>query len=126
MTWTYSGDPSTSDLDQVRFLCGDTDPAYSFLSDEEINYLLNGHTNLRRVAINAIEQIVTKLAASSVDYTIGPESVKASQRMANFARIKRLLQQDLRNGQAFPIMAPAEQPPCRPLFDIGMHDNGVQ
>ncbi|MNC35873.1 hypothetical protein D3C75_843710 [compost metagenome] len=126
MTWTYSGDPSTSDLDQVRFLCGDTDEAYSFLSDEEINFLMTDQKNLRRVAIKAIEQIVTKLAASSVDYTIGPESVKASQRMANFARIKRLLQQDLRAGLAFPIMTQAEEPPCRPLFNIGMHDNGVQ
>ncbi|MNO66693.1 hypothetical protein D3C76_574890 [compost metagenome] len=125
MTWSYSGDPTTSNLDLVRFLCGDTDPAYSFLSDEEINYLIGDKTNMKRVAINAIEQIVTKLSATSVDYTIGPESVKASQRMANFARIKRLLLQDLRAGFAVPIMTEAEEPPCRPLFDIGMHDNGV-
>lgn len=35
---TYSGDPSSSPLDEVRFLVGDTNPNAFDLSDPEINY----------------------------------------------------------------------------------------
>lgn len=40
MTWSYSGDPSSTLLDQTRFLCGDTNSDDQQLSNEEINYLL--------------------------------------------------------------------------------------
>lgn len=41
MTWTYSGDPSDSTGDAVRFLAGDTvQTADVTLTDEEIAYLL--------------------------------------------------------------------------------------
>ena len=36
--WSYSGDPSTSDRDQVRFLIGDTDREDQLVSDEEIDW----------------------------------------------------------------------------------------
>jgi len=39
MTWNYSGDPTTSSKDEIRFLIGDTDTDDQLLSDEEINYL---------------------------------------------------------------------------------------
>lgn len=41
MTWTYTGDPSVSPRDRVRFLVGDiTQTAEATLNDEEIEYLL--------------------------------------------------------------------------------------
>lgn len=40
MSWSYSGDPSSSPKDEVRFLISDTDTADQQLSDEEINYNL--------------------------------------------------------------------------------------
>ena len=40
MSWDYSGDPSTSDKDEVRFLTQDTDPDFPLLSDEEIGWLI--------------------------------------------------------------------------------------
>jgi len=36
--WTYTGDPTTSPKDEVRFLIGDTDPAAPELQDAEIIY----------------------------------------------------------------------------------------
>lgn len=45
MSWSYSGDPSTSALDSVRFLIFDTDTAAQLLSNEEINYLLSQESN---------------------------------------------------------------------------------
>lgn len=46
MTWTYTGDPSVSDRDKVRFLTGDVvSTAEATLSDEEIEYLLDEWAN---------------------------------------------------------------------------------
>lgn len=39
--WTYSGDPSTSQQDELRFLYQDTDPELKLLNDAELRYLLN-------------------------------------------------------------------------------------
>jgi len=41
MTWTYSGNPSSSNLDAVRFLSGDTDSSNQLISNEEISFLLS-------------------------------------------------------------------------------------
>jgi hypothetical protein len=38
MSWTYSGDPTASPKDEVRYLIGDTEPDSQELSDAEINY----------------------------------------------------------------------------------------
>ena len=40
MSWTYSGDPSSSELDECRFLISDTDEASPILQDEEIKYII--------------------------------------------------------------------------------------
>jgi len=40
MTWSYSGNPSTSDKDTVRFNVTDTDTNDQLVQDEEINYAL--------------------------------------------------------------------------------------
>lgn len=41
MSWTYSGSPGSSDLDTVRFYVQDTDSADQFISDEELQYLID-------------------------------------------------------------------------------------
>lgn len=41
MTFTYSGDPSSSNLDQVRFLLGDTVEDGATFQDEEILFALS-------------------------------------------------------------------------------------
>lgn len=38
MSWNYSGNPATSDLDEVRFLLQDTDETTPLFEDEEIQY----------------------------------------------------------------------------------------
>lgn len=41
MSWTYSGNPTSSTTDEIRFLIGDTDASDPLLQDEEIQYLYN-------------------------------------------------------------------------------------
>jgi len=40
MTFTYSGDPSTSTRNYVRFLISDTTSTDALFSDEELNYVI--------------------------------------------------------------------------------------
>lgn len=40
MTWSYSGDPGTSSLDQTRFWLQDIDTSFQLMQDEELLWLL--------------------------------------------------------------------------------------
>ena len=62
MTWTYSGDPSSSTRDAVRFLIGDTDTNDQLISNEEINYFVVEFNNARRSASEAARSIAAKFA----------------------------------------------------------------
>lgn len=50
MSFTYSGDPSASDLDAVRFLIQDVTTPGEFLQDEEITWLLTQEVNIYTTA----------------------------------------------------------------------------
>ena len=74
---TYSGDPTASQRDEVRFLLGDTDgnPDFELLTDEEVDYLLLSWNQPMRAAhagALALEAKFTKLnqtiGSISVDY----------------------------------------------------------
>jgi hypothetical protein len=41
MSFSYSGAPSNSDLDEVRFYLGDTDPDDVLLQDEEVQFIID-------------------------------------------------------------------------------------
>lgn len=66
MSWSYSGDPLDSVLDEVRFLVGDTDAEDQLITDEEVEYLITrwnpiyGSTIM--VAAMAAEAIAAKFA----------------------------------------------------------------
>jgi hypothetical protein len=121
MSWTYSGDPSASPLDQVRFLCGDTKTAEPFLQDEEINFLITLKENPRAAAHEACMMILAKLS-EEVDFELGPQKVKASQRFEQYRKFFETRRTLLISSYAQPswddqgVNAPA-------IFDIGLHDN---
>lgn len=46
MSFSYSGDPASSDLDEVRFLIADTDEADALFQDAEIKYAIAKWTPL--------------------------------------------------------------------------------
>lgn len=121
MTWSYSGDPNKSELDKVRFLCGDTDVNDQLLSDEEINFLLMIKGTPERAAEEACLAIMAKLARE-VDYAIGPEKVSASQRLENYKRVM----EERRSLRIKSMAAPSWDDPAqrgeRASFGVGMHD----
>jgi uncharacterized protein YegL len=69
MSFTYSGDPNTSDLDAVRFLIGDTDPTNVEFQDAEINWEIQNEVNIYRagsVLASDAAAKYSKIASKSV------------------------------------------------------------
>lgn len=87
MSWSYSGDPSTSPKDEVRFLLGDTSEDDPLLQDAEIAYLLDEHGGSPlAAAIAGCEGVVAKLSREA-DMSSGATSISASQRRAHYASL---------------------------------------
>ena len=89
MSWTYSGDPSTSKRDEVRFLLGDTKGERPVsLSDAEIDWLLAQSLNdPYRAGANAAQQMagsyamLTQKARTIGDLTVVNDYASAERRM---------------------------------------------
>jgi hypothetical protein len=80
MSWTYSGDPSSSPKDAVRFEIPDTEEASPLLQDEEIEYALTQEgESVLAAAAHCCEQLARKLSLQA-DTAIG--SVKANYKDA--------------------------------------------
>lgn len=121
MVWTYSGDPSSTDRDKVRFMIGDTDSQDPLLSDEEIMYLLDTKQSVQKAAQEACRAIIAKFARE-VSYSLGPEKVEASDRLAHYKELLNELKAQSMEANAAPSWA-GETNPGEPIFDLGIHDN---
>lgn len=86
--FTYSGDPSDSELDAVRFLIRDTDEATAQLSDEEIQWMLveSGHS-IYRAAVGAVDFIVTNFATQARTRTVGALSISYEARADEYRKL---------------------------------------
>lgn len=81
MTTTYSGDPSSSNKDAIRFLAQDTDVTTAGvvrLQDEEINWVLTQQSNLFLAAAECVDIIATYWAKIQ-NTRIGPLNIQRSQ-----------------------------------------------
>ena len=65
MTFTYSGDPSSTQKDAIRLLIGDTDATKPLMQDEEITFLLSTYTFPYGVAANACMNLAAHFARTS-------------------------------------------------------------
>lgn len=77
MTWSYSGNPASSDKDAVRFHVGDTNPSDPLVSDEEIAFALTQEPNVDLAAAYICEAIAAQLSRS-VNRRVGDVSVNGS------------------------------------------------
>lgn len=100
MTWSYSGDPSTSTKDAVRLLIGDTigiPTSMQLMQDEEIAYLLTAHGNdPLAAAVAALRSLASKFARY-VDEVTGDLQRKYSQRVKQFLDLADKLLTDASN-----------------------------
>lgn len=90
MGWSYSGDPSNSDKDHVRFLIQDTDKDDQLMSDSEIEFLLAEGGNPTNAAIRAVEGLMAKFARLC-DEKVGQVSQSLSQKYSHYSQLLKTL-----------------------------------
>lgn len=108
MTFTYSGNPGASALDEVRFLIQDTDSNDPLLTNEEINYLLTAYGDPYLAAISSVTALIAQ-ASRVVEESkkVGDLSltVKSGARVAQWETLlKYLKQEQFRRNPAAPIV----------------------
>ena len=108
MTWSYSGDPSDSALDEIRFLIGDTDTNDQLLSNEEITYLYDAYGDAYAAAISCVVSLISK-ASRGVEESksVGDLSLsrKYGARVQQWLTLKHQLEQErFRRYPAAPIV----------------------
>lgn len=84
MSFSYSGNPSNSPLDECRFLLGDTDENNPIMRDEEINYIIaqsGNNTDLLRYTL--FMQAAT-IFARAIKRSLGPQSEDPTSRLKFF------------------------------------------
>lgn len=91
MSFTYSKDPANSDLDQVRYLIGDTEESSYILEDKEIQFEIDNEASLVDAAINAINGILAEIAQNAD--AVEAESVSAdySNQVNRYIAVKNQL-----------------------------------
>lgn len=118
MTWTYSGDPSTSLRDRLRFELGDADAADPLIQDEELDFCLSSESTFYGAlakAADAVAQRFTREATTSIGSISIENSKRAelwSQRAKEYRRRSSGLSAPSINKKA-----------STPYFSAGMHDN---
>lgn len=134
MTWNYSGNPSTSTTDEIRFLIGDTDPEEELIQDEEIQYLYNTwftiYGTVFYVAAIACETIAASFAREG-SHSADGVSVNLGALQAQFTKQAETLREQhasLLLGGIPDVggVTAGEQPDpdIQPLiFGTGMHDD---
>lgn len=82
--WTYSGKPSGSPVDQVRFLVGDTNPDDKQLDDCEIEWLIDENGSVLSAAICAALGIAAYYARA-IDSEVYGDKSALSQKYIDLA-----------------------------------------
>lgn len=131
MSWTYSGDPSQSPKDAVRFIIGDTIESDPILQDEEINYILSQNANIDDAAYNACVGIVAKFSRL-INQSVGEVKLEYSQRVKHYQQLADKLEQSA-NIVAIPYAGgistadkqemQSDNSIVQPAFRKGMMDN---
>lgn len=93
MTWTYTGDPSSSTKDEVRFLVGDTDADNQLVQDEEITYALSAEASTMRAAVR-VARAIASYYARSTEKQVGDLKIKAGEIYKNYLKIVESLEQE--------------------------------
>ena len=118
MTWTYSGDPSSSQLDSYRFKIGDTIPDEPLLQDEEIQYVIDNYSN-EGLRLYKLYEAIYLYFIRGVRKKLGPQEEDPASRQQ---RAKEYLD-DYRKRQAQKGSPVLTGPTSAPIFSVEMHTN---
>jgi len=85
MAWSYSGNPSDSEKDAVRFLVGDTDINDQLVTDEEIAYYISEFPQSSYHAAAEVADSIAAKFAREVSHSGDGLSYSAEQLQSNYA-----------------------------------------
>lgn len=136
MSWSYSGDPRDSVLDQARFLAQLTDDTNQRVTNEELTWLLSENGDDPYAAAAAAASRVAAQYADQADKSVGDLSISYSQRASQFAELAGALEKEKKSNAAFRVAPYAggisvtdkdaertDTTRSSPFAWIGMHDN---
>ncbi len=83
MTWSYSGNPASSKLDECRFLLGDTNVDEPIMQNEEIQFLIDRYPNDNTLKYELFSRAAT-LFARDIKRSLGPQSEDPTERLRYF------------------------------------------
>jgi len=110
MTWSYSGNPGASALDEIRFLIQDTDTNDQLLSNEEINYLFTAYGEAYSAAVGCVVALIASASRSAEESKkVGDLSltVKLGARLQQWESLMKHLQSErFRRFPASPAVNP--------------------
>lgn len=123
MTFSYSGNPASSDLDAVRFFIGDTDSTEWLLSNEEINFLIDTY-GVKSATVHSCIAIASKYARLA-DENLGSDiAVKYSQISDNYRSLAKELSSLNKSNMTPPTSGGAVSEDVKDaIFDKGMMEN---
>lgn len=118
MSWTYSGNPSASELDKCRFIIGDTNEKYPIMQDEEIQYLISNYgDNENRLRYELFLHAST-IFSRDIKRSLGPQSEDPTSRLNFFKEQLDIYKAKLYNaGLSLPRYAHPK------VFHRGMQNN---
>lgn len=119
MSFTYSGCPSESELDAVRFALGDTNKDAPLLQDEEIQYLIANSKTRSGLLAAAFRHAATLLGIRATKRTLGPQSEDTSARLAYFKEMADKYER----GTLYAGIPPLPNYAAEKVFDKGMMSN---
>lgn len=134
MSFSYSGDPASSDLDEVRYRLGDTDSTNPLLTDEEIQFQIDTwkdkYDSNTWAAAECAETLVARFARE-ISYSADGVSVGGQELQDKYTALAGTLRAQYQRSQTYGppdaggILAGEEfDSTIKPLsFSKGMHDN---
>lgn len=119
MSWTYSGNPASSDTDRLRFELGDVNSADPLLSDEEIAYCLAQESTFMGALARAAEAVAQRFAREATTQ-VGSLGLQLSERAKVWGERAKEYRRRVTSA-AVPSLAAV---PSDAIFSVGMHDAG--
>lgn len=136
MSWTYTGNPSSSNKDTVRFLVGDTRSDEPIVTDEEILWALSQNSNVYAAASVIADSISTYFSTLADTEEIGPVKVQYTNRVKFYSqKAKELGNKAGTSGQLNVYCGGVDilerelnandDSIAKPIFTIGMNDTAL-
>lgn len=118
MSWTYSGDPQRSLIDECRFLLGDTNKDAPIMQDEEIQYIIDTYGKNKNALMYELFKHAATIFSRDIKRSLGPQSEDPTTRLAFYKDQMQLYKSKMTSaGLSLPKYSSPK------IFSKGMQNN---